>query len=255
MSFVNDLTNDQINEVISLAAEKQVPVTITIRVGERWINYRSRAIGADDAHFILQMLIPDGVHESAEFQLAQQLGLSFKLKHHKHIFAARVAEVNLPGQEAGTTAVSVCLPTRMQRLQRRAYERVDVPAGRIVRASFWLGGCEAEPAGTTPKTPVWSGQVTNLSAGGFMVRSADRLEETLSIGDIVGVRVSFGTDVETVYADAQFRHMEETCEGYSLLGMQFLGLGQSEERRDALSLIVSKVTEFQRRSQPAYARR
>ncbi len=255
MSYVNELTNEQINEVISLAAEKQVPVSITIRAGERWVNYRSRAIAADDAHLILQMPIPDGLEEPIEFHRAQQLGLSFKLKHHKHIFASRVAEVNLPGTEAGMTAISVCQPTRMQRLQRRAYERVDVPPGRIVRAAFWLGGCEAEPAGTTPETPVWSGRVTNISAGGFMVQTADRLEDAIGIGDIVGVRISFGADVETVYADAQFRHMEENGEGFTLLGMQFLGLGQSEERKNALSLIVGKVTEFQHGLQPAYSRR
>jgi len=254
MSFVNDLTNEQINEVIFLAAERQVPVTVTIRAGERWVNYRSRAIGMNDKHFLLQMPISDSLEYPAEFHRAQQLGLSFKLKHHKHIFAARVAEVNLPGLEAGMTAIAVCLPTRMQRLQRRAYERVAVPPGRIVRASFWLGGCEAEPAGTTPEAPVWSGRVTNISAGGFMVNAADRPEDTLSVGDILGVRISFGADMETVYADVQFRHVEGEGDE-SQLGMQFLGLGQSEDRRIALSLIVTKVTEFQRMMQHTHAGR
>ena len=86
----------------------------------------------------------------------------------------------------------ICRPSRMQRLQRRAYIRAEVPPNRIVRASFWLGGRTAEPTGGSPTTPVWSGRVVNLSAGGFQLHTDAAAASDVEIGDAVGVRVVFG---------------------------------------------------------------
>jgi c-di-GMP-binding flagellar brake protein YcgR len=134
----------------------------------------------------------------------------------------------------------------MQRLQRRAYLRVDVPACRIVRASYWIGGRAAEPAGTTVDCPVWSGQVTNISAGGFQLAADANAAEALEVGDTVGVRLIFGAGRESVYADAQYRHHERTLDGHVLMGFQFMGLDQTTEGRAALRIVSEAVNEFQR---------
>jgi len=143
------------------------------------------------------------------------------------------------------TVLHVCSPTRMQRMQRRAFNRTDVPANRIVRAAFWLGGLESEPAGTTPDHPVWSGRVVNISAGGLQLTSEQRLGDAVSPGDIVGVRISFGVGEQNVYADAQFRHTLEE-DGKVHMGFQFIGLGMTHQSREALQTIGSKANQFQR---------
>jgi hypothetical protein len=106
-----------------------------------------------------------------------------------------------------------------------------------------LGGCDSEPAGTSPEHPVYYGIVRNISAGGLQVEtdieSADNLEE----GDMAGMRLVFGTSGETIYADAQFRHVE-TSGSKALLGFQFLGLTETPDGRVVLQVISAKVAEF-----------
>lgn len=246
MATLQDLDNRQINEAVGLAVQRQAPLTVTVRQGAAWRNFHSRFLTRRGEHILIEPpAAPEG-EAAPEFQPADKLGISFKIKHHKHLFTATVVGSQRYGLPSGgeSDALAVCSPTRMQRLQRRAYNRVDVPPGRIVRAAFWPGGREAEPAGASAERPVWSGQVTNLSAGGFQLVAASESAEALETGEIVGVRVSFGAAEDAVFSDAQFRHVEISG-GRATMGFQFLGLGQTAEGRDALARISAKVGEFQ----------
>jgi len=247
MATLQNLTNQQIDEVLHLAAEQQVPATITTRHEGGWASFRTRFLAMRQGHILLEMPAPEPGEQPREFRPADKVGVNFKLKHHKHIFAGTVAEAASARLDDGSvgTVLHVCSPTRMHRMQRRAFNRSDVPANRIVRAAFWLGGLENEPAGTTPDQPVWSGRVVNISAGGLQLISEQRLGEAVSIGDIVGVRISFGVGEQTVYADAQFRHTTEE-DGKIHLGFQFIGLGLTPDSREALQAIGSKANQFQR---------
>jgi len=247
MANLQNLTNQQIDETLYAAAERQVPATISVRGENGWSSYRTRLIDIRDGHLLLEGPEPENGEPSREFLPADRIGVSFKLKHHKHVFTATVAETSRQDDNGGAirTVLHVCSPTRMQRMQRRAFHRCDVPANRIVRASFWLGGRDNEPAGTTPDQPVWSGRVVNISAGGFQVTTEHNPGEALSTGDTVGVRIRFGVGEKTVYADAQFRHC--LIEGGLVhLGFQFVGLGLTPDSRNALQTIATKANQFQR---------
>ena len=250
MPTLQELSIQQIDEAIQGAVQKRVPLTITAQSESRWVNVRSRAIAVGGEHLLIEPPITDDGVTPYELTLAQKVGISFKLKHHKHIFSARVAgAAKLPLPDGTETAVvRICCPTRMHRLQRRAYIRADVPANRIVRASIWLGGRDCEPAGTSADRPVWSGQVKNLSAGGFAMRTSKQAASTLDVNDIVGVRMAFGAAQETVYADAQFRHAEDDGD-MALMGLQFIGLAQTAEGLASLQLLTAKVSEFQKADQ------
>lgn len=247
MPTLQELTVEQINEAMEGAVQKHLPLTLTAESENRWVNLRSRAIALSAEHLIIEPPTMDDGMTPYELALAEKVGISFKLKHHKHIFSARVAgTATVPLEDATEAAgVRICCPTRMHRLQRRAYIRADVPANRIVRASIWLGGRESEPAGTTADRPVWSGQVKNISAGGFAMRTSKHAAATLDVNDIVGVRMAFGAARETIYADAQFRHAEDDGD-MVLMGLQFIGLTQSREGLATLQFISAKVGEFQR---------
>lgn len=248
MAMLQELNTRRIDEVLEEAAQRNVPATITVRLGESWANFHSRMIQISPERLLVQLPMPHENQPPHEFSPAERIGVSFKLKHHKHIFQATVAGVVQMTLDDGSTVpvLSLCLPTRMQRLQRRAYLRVDVPANRIVRASFWLGGRAAEPAGATPEQPVWSGLVTNISAGGFQLVAENGAAQTIEPGFTVGVRLSFGAARDSVYADAQFRHAEPGPGGSDLLGFQFMGLDQTPEGRQSLRVISENVGEFQR---------
>jgi hypothetical protein len=252
MAVLQDMDINQINEAIVLAAQRQIPATVTIPSGKTWITMHTRIIATRTPHIRIELPRPDEGGEPHEFSPAEKIGLSFKLKHHKHVCSVTVASKEQFSLDDGTIipTLNVCWPTKMQRLQRRAYFRADVPPGQVVRASFWLGGRAAEPAGGCPERPVWSGRVTNLSAGGFQLNTATDLGEELEVGDAIGVRVSFGAARETIYADAQFRHVEKSGEEF-VMGFQFAGLGQTEEGRRALDIISQKVSQYQHAAEKA----
>lgn len=245
MSTLEELDIRRVNEAIDTAVEKRVPMTVSIRRGDRWVNLQSRALRVGDERLWIEP--PSGDEgEQYEFAPAEKLGLSFKIKHHKHIFNAVVAGYETMELDDGgaVRVLSVCRPTKMRRLQRRAYTRADVPDNRVVRASFWLGGRENEPSGASSTTPVWTGQVRNLSAGGFLLSVSPNAAEALDAGDTVGVRLSFGPARETLYADAQFRHAERKPDE-ALLGFQFIDLAHTPEGHKALEVITRKVKEYQ----------
>jgi len=247
MAVLQELASDQINELIAQAGERNIPMVITISSHNAWCNLKSRALGIRGSHLLMELpYSQDGVVPH-EFVPAERIGVSFKLKHHKHIFAATVVGQQRVAMEDGTElpVLAVVMPTRMQRLQRRAYIRADVPPNRIVRASFWLGGCDSEPAGTSPEHPVYCGVVRNISAGGFQLETEAAYADNIETGETVGIRLVFGASGETIYADGQFRHVEITG-NKALMGFQFLGLTETPEGRVVLQVISAKVAEFQR---------
>jgi hypothetical protein len=248
MPLLQELDTPQIDESLAGAASKQVPLTVTIRDGQTWVNLHSRALRFEGRHLLIEQPRESDVAPPREFAPGSKLGLSFKLKHYKHLSSATVKGPAQFPLEDGTSVpcLSICCPLHMQRVQRRAYLRADVPDGKIVRASFWRGSKDSEPAGGGPENPVWSGRVGNLSAGGFQLIAGPDTQEALEEGDTVGVRISFGAGDLTLYADAMFRHLDTVQDGQCLLGFQFMGLDQTCEGRQALKQIFYKVSEFLR---------
>lgn len=252
MPLLQELDTSQIDESLVGAARKQVPLTITLRDGEAWVNLHSRALSFQGQHLLIEHPREEEDAPPREFAPGSKLGLSFKLKHYKHLSSATVKGPAQFQLDDGTSVpcLSICCPLHMQRVQRRAYLRADVPEGKIVRASFWRGSKESEPAGGGPENPVWSGSVGNLSAGGFQLVGSTSLADALEEGDTVGVRISFGAGDLTLYADAMFRHLDQCSSDQCLLGFQFMGLDQTTQGRQALKQIFYKVSEFLRASSP-----
>ena len=245
MPNLQELDNDQINEAVRGAADRRIPVSLTLHQLEGWTVYYSRFVALDGQHILLALPRTDN-GEIHEFGLADRVGLSFKYRHHKHICSVIVAGLApLAGSDDPTPLLTVVSPTQMHRLQRRVYQRVAVPETQIVRASFWLGGRDAEPVGAASEVPVWSGSVENLSAGGFQMSCRDYTGPQLQMGDAVGVCLSFGLGRDNCFADAQFRHFD-LREGAAHMGFQFVGLAQSRHGRAALQLLSAKVSDLQR---------
>ena len=246
MPPVRKLSTVEINRAVAGAVDRRVPVTVSVRTDQGWENLYSRFLDQTDEHVLLEMPRAEDAAEVRTFQEADRLGISFKFKHHKHVFTGTVAGTgthSVGGRDV--PVLRVCLPTQMHCLQRRVFTRVDVPAGRIVRASFWSGTLATEPTVDTVEAPVWSGQVINLSAGGVQVRCDHSAAGALELGESVGMHLSFELGKEAVSTEAQFRHVEAAKDGV-LLGFQFLGLEQTAEGRETVKHIGHWVGEFQR---------
>ena len=249
MPTLRELDSEQIASALHEAIDRKVPVAVSARRDGRWISLHSRFVAEKENHIIIDTPVGEDGGEPCEFSPAEKIGISFKLKHYKHVCTVTAAGLEQFALSDGTQtpALVLCWPTHMHRLQRRAYLRVDVPANRVVRVTFWLGGCEAEPAGRSQQQPVWSGTATNISAGGLQMLSSADVTEVLEVGDAVGMRLLFGLSGEVARCDAQLRHVEK-AEGQALMGFQFLGLGHTRETQEALKVLIGQVRDFQRAS-------
>ena len=248
MSVLQELNPMQMGEALVSICEKHIPIMIMLRRGESWLNLRSRFLAIDGARLVFELPQSEDGTPFDDLIPAEKLQASFKHKHHKHLFSTTVLTVqDFYGPAGKSKAMFVGCPTTMQRIQRRAYFRASVPSNRVVRVSFWFGGCESNPAGTSPERPVWSGVVDDISAGGCQVRYRGDAAVILDTGDTVGLRMTFGMSDETLLTDAQFRHAIPADQG-TLIGFQFVGLGQSPEGKNALRIISTKVSEYQRLS-------
>lgn len=241
---MQDLSTQQINEAIRDSVAKHIPLGLSIQT-DAWLRMHSRFLAISEEHILVEMpSADDGAPH--EFVPAEKVALSFKLKHHKYLSQARVAgqrQLKLPDGTCIPT-LSLCWPMHMQRLQRRSFARVAVPPGKVVRVSFWTGGRDAEPTGPSDPRSVWSGQVVDLSAGGFQAIITAEVPELVT-GQPIGVRIVFGPGEASVYADAQFRHKQPEDAGVSF-GFQFVGLAHTEQGRENLRLISRKMSEFSR---------
>lgn len=246
MAAIRDLSSEQIDEAVAGATEHHVPVTLTIRSGDSWQIFHSRCLALREEHMLIEMPRAEGEQPPQEFKAADRVGVSFKFKHHKHIFSATVAGTEKLPLDDGAEAqvLSLCSPTRMKRLQRRAFTRAAVPAGRIVRASFWMGGLEAEPRQASAEFPVWPAKVVNISAGGVQVSCEPAATQMLDPGETMGMHISFGVGQEAVSCDAQFRHAQ-TGADEALIGFQFMGLEQTPQGREAMRQISSWIARFE----------
>jgi c-di-GMP-binding flagellar brake protein YcgR len=257
MAKLQEMTQEQIGQVLQAAVERQVPVTVTLKRDNAWTSCHTRLLAIQDPRVLLGQLQGHDGHESPKIAPAERVGLSFKLKHYKHVFTVTAVGSERPegAPDDSPDAISVCWPNSMHRLQRRAFIRAEVPHGRVVRASFWLGGCDQEPTQSETDHPVWSGRITNVSAGGFQVHSDSASDMwDPEVGETVGVRLAFEAGSETVYADAQFRRVDRV-DGQALLGFQFVGLGQDRKGRQSLQYISAKVAEYHRQIETVGGRR
>jgi c-di-GMP-binding flagellar brake protein YcgR len=246
MARLQELDLGQINDALQAAVEKVVPLTVTVRDEDRWVTLRSRFVAIHGGQVLIETPQDFETETPWEFAPADRVNLSFKLKHYKHLASATVVGIEQMEMADGLSVpvLAMCAPTKMQRAQRRAYLRADVPEGRIVRASFWLGGIEAEPAGSDADSPVFTGTVGNISAGGVQVRAHVDVADAVDVGETVGMHVNFGPGQGSIRADAQFRHAEPTDHDDVLMGFQFLGLEASDEGKETLMQIARKVSEL-----------
>jgi len=260
MPIVQEMSPVQIRHCLQEAVRKQTPVVLTCRTGPRWYSLQSRLLAHDGERLHLACPVAEGQPPPA-LAKGTAVGLSFKLHHHKHISTVVVDGAGAYRLDGGEVvwALRTRAPQWMQRVQRRAYRRVEVPRSRSVLATFWQGGRAAAADPPAQRAVTWEGWVTNLSAGGFQVRlpeasgPAEALwrarglsAPVLEAGDIVGVRIDLGQDFEPILADAQFRHQVNDERGVLLLGFQFVGLHESESGRQTLRRIGRIVCDFRR---------
>ncbi len=244
MSFLEELSQEEMLEALKLLGESHLPVALTVQYRERWITFPTCAIAQHKGILWVEQPDPGQFPKGFRFRIGERVGVSFSTGHRKFVFAGRVGYLETYRLEDAPPAEAVRLdrPERMLKVRRRLHDRIELPFDELTRATFWLGGWEAQPAEATVETPTWSGRVLNISQGGMLVRTTYEAAKYLEVGDMLGVLVTFGSEEQAALIDAQLRHCAPDGE-MALMGLQFVQVEGDEQGAGALELIHRKIAE------------
>jgi|CXWL01.1.fsa_nt_gi c-di-GMP-binding flagellar brake protein YcgR len=233
--------------VLEWAAQRRLPLTVSILSDGRWCNMRSQILAFDARQQAIQIVYPIAATLEAppEIPAGQKLGISFRRGHKKCVFVSIAVVRRMDVTEGGQPVDSliVTAPEQMRELQRRAYQRVMVPADRFIAVKLWQGGA---PSGDDNTWPLCSGRLSNLSLGGLLADVRVDQNPRLSAGDIAGVEIKPLATGEPLIAEAQFRHCTLAAPERLGIGLQFMGLEHDTKGLSSITQIAELVAELRR---------
>jgi c-di-GMP-binding flagellar brake protein YcgR len=233
--------------VLEWAAQRRLPLTVSLLSDGRWCNMRSQILAFDPKQQAIQIVYPISVALEAppEIPAGQKLGISFRRGHKKCVFVSTAVVRRMDVVEGGSPVDSliVSVPEQVRELQRRAYQRVMVPADRFISVKLWQGGA---PNGDENTWPLCSGRLSNLSLGGLLADVRVDQNPRLAAGDIVGVEMRPVATGEPLMAEAQFRHCTLVSEERLGIGLQFMGLEHDTPGLSSITQLAELVAELRR---------
>ena len=250
MSLQEHVPTEQTRQILQTAALRATPIAVTCRMGGVWQSFRSRFLGVRDGHPWIDRAVPATPGQpSAELAAGQKIGIAFKQRHCKYVYSTQILAVaEFPSSpDATVRGLRVDWPTDMLQFQRRMFNRVIVPTGRQAFVTFWEGGLDREPVGHMRDRLSYYGQLVDLSAGGFRVRLLGSADPGFRCGDPIGADFIIDGRASFIKLDSQFRHAIVDEFGVTL-GMQIMGLVETDDGRKTLNRINRLVQEFQRSS-------
>lgn len=249
MSVQEKVSKDRIRDIVEVAALRNTPIALTCRLHDTWQNFRSQYLGLRGGRLWVEYPQPSKGSVFPEVTAGCRLGVAFKQRHHKYVFSSAVEEVKefRLSPDVTVRGLSIGLPQEMYQLQRRMFHRVDVPDDRKMFVRFWQGGLMYEPLEHLRQSLEFTGQVVDLSAGGFRVRMLSPQTPPFDPGDPVGAELTVEGMETPIHVDCQFRHADMDEFGVTL-GMQMVGLTETPEGRKSLQRLSRIILDFQRGS-------
>ena len=174
MPLLQEISSEEMVEAISLLAEKNSLMSLTVRYQGRWVTFRTHAIASYGGAIWVDMPRTDHLPTPYDFEKGGEVGIAFSVAHRRFVFRAMVLGLETYHVEENVEAAALKLECRdkMRKIERRLHFRLDVSGEEIARAKLWLGGQEVMPEGNDVTAPVWSGRVLNISGGGLLVRAS-----------------------------------------------------------------------------------
>lgn len=241
------LDSETTNAVMKWAAQRRVPLTVSVNREGQWSNLRSEFIRYDAKQGLLQILYPIAGTDAVPPEISgeDELGLSFRRGHKKCIFVAQVVVRQRIETEDKTfvDALLMKIKGNLRELQRRAYQRITVPADQFVAVKLWEGGL---PDTGDAAWPLCAGRLSNASVGGILVEINAGQNPRLSVGDTVGVELTPVQGKPPMLFEAQYRHCCLMGKERLGVGLQFIGLEHEIQGCTSITQLADFVRALQR---------
>lgn len=240
MSEPRTILPSQDELALTAAIDRRCRASVTIECPDGWRSCKAdfSAGSAESRAVVIDLhTTPDGPWTPGAL-CRRNIGVTFRLGRRKCMFATRVRSATPSGNAVSLRAD---WPVEISFLQRRAYDRMEPPAGHVVTVRFWRFQSSRDKG---CRENIQYGQLENISAGGMRVKTRAltdiELEQTY--------RCSF-TPLDNnaaIVLDACLRHRESVDGNRASLGFQFIGLEATAQGRKTLTQLAAIVARYQR---------
>ncbi|MBN1846210.1 MAG: PilZ domain-containing protein [Sedimentisphaerales bacterium] len=247
MTRRNFVVGIECKQMLTEAADKQIPIKITQKLNCRWAVFKSAFLATQSNRLVLAEPVPDIEDADVRVQDGQEIAVTFKKGYSKCLFLTRLVDRGEWQTETGQTipVLKVLWPQQIEKFQRRAFNRATAPPGQPIRVNFWP--IESTPG---PKGSKWQGTLHDLSAGGMGVIMRKSEMPALQSGEQFEMWFVPLPGQESLCLPVQFRHATPMPEAEEvMLGFQIVGLEISEEGR-ALIRWIGRIANVYQRQQP-----
>ena len=181
-----------------------------------------------------------------DIQIDQPVGMSIEREACKLIFESVVIGLESSVNDASAGKVILELPDSIERVQRRADARIQVPKSLNVKVLFWHMG-HMDDSVVAPPENYWQGSLTNISAGGLQIAIDLEQGSNFRIHQLVGLQFTPMSYEKPILLEAQVKHLVENADKTLLfVGVEFIGLEASNQGRQKLRRILEIVKEYEK---------
>ncbi len=232
-------------ETLSKASSSHKVGIMTYLNAGKWQVVRVGIINHTEQCVVAEVL-SDEKSIVSDFRINQPVGMSFQIDFVKYIFESVIIGVESKVTLGEKGRVLLELPDKIQKIQRRAYQRQPIPKELNVKVLFWHRGY-LDTVRINPVDHYWQGQLADLSAGGLRVLIEMDKKDRFTIGQVVGLQFTPMYYQKPILAEGHLRYLTEDEDNQILsLGIEFLGLEVSVEGRQILQRLLDTVQEYER---------
>jgi len=234
---------DELTNVLQTAVRGQISAVMSHMSRGKWHMTKVTVKDMDASGLCLEIVAKEQPRP-INVRIDQPVGISFKLGYNKFIGESTVIGLGPANGCFSGGTITVTLPSRMEKLQRRNFFRVRVPSGLQVRAMFWHRGY-SNTSKEAPKDSYWQGRLVDISAGGLQILASQKQEPNFKAGQFIGLQFTPMPYEIPILLEGQVRHIAPTADGKHLaLGVQIIGLEASDEGRAKLTRLCGVVEQY-----------
>ena len=235
------LKPDQVTDVLSTAIQEKADVTLSFTRGGKWYLRHTQITNFDQESIFLKENV-----ETEDLLKNQPVGICVNIGRFKYLFETTIHAVESTGQHV---QIQLDFPDKIEKMQRRSYERQPVPSNLKVKCLFWHRGY-LDDSQENPLEQYWQGRLLNLSAGGAQIAVDLNMKDSFSVGQLVGVQFTPMSYQRPLLLEAHVKYlMDQPDKGQFLVGVEFLGLEAGLEGREVLHRLVKVINDYDKMNQ------
>ncbi len=247
MSETQVIENKELSDFLELVLDQKVSGTTSYLAKGRWHTAKILIIAITSKSIQLELQPDSDYSTSHNMQVDQPVGITFQHEFNKYLLESVVVGYESSVNEDATGRIVIKMPEKAEKMQRRAYVRVDVPSDMTVKVLFWHRGY-SDNTTEVPLENYWQGKMIDLSGGGMLVSVDEAYQENFRNGQLVGLQFTSMAYERPIIVEAVIRHVGEPAQGSLKLGIEFIGLEATADGREKIRHIGDTIDSYQQHS-------